>query len=253
MLYCFKSKMDPNTSFGRLCLGVDDHVLLNAGFESEGQWNGSKFQDTKNSGEKKVAKAFTFYKIETEESSDRYIPPCFISGLHAYDGEINLENEKNMILNEFTLYFVNFIINPEQDDVEPGVVFGRSFLRLTKGIVDFRNGVITIYPDLDSFRGDSDNSDDLGDDWDAILENVDFGDIPQLDRINVPPYVCNMGKSSRNKKKPCGNYKMTYSEKGPSLINKEPLTQKEIDQHKKLLDSVMLDKLKLVEEVEIDK
>ncbi|GJZ57495.1 hypothetical protein Tco_0612989 [Tanacetum coccineum] len=37
------------------------------------------------------------------------------------------------------LYFVNFNINPEQDDVKPGVVFGRSFLRLIKGIVDFRN------------------------------------------------------------------------------------------------------------------
>ncbi|GJX41753.1 retrovirus-related pol polyprotein from transposon TNT 1-94 [Tanacetum coccineum] len=31
-----------------------------------------------------------------------------------------------------------------------------------------------------------------GDDRDAILEGVDFGDIPQLDGIEVPPYVCNM-------------------------------------------------------------
>ncbi|GKC61610.1 hypothetical protein Tco_1089208, partial [Tanacetum coccineum] len=167
--------------------------------------DGSEFQDTANSVEKRVAKAFTFYKMETEEASDRYITPCFVSGLHAYDGEINLENEKNTISNEFTvkllldyeekdgekivkkellvalngeLYFVNFIINPRQDDVEPGVVFGRSFLRLTKGIVDFRNGVITIYPDLESFHDDSDNSNDSRDVWDAILENVDFGDKP---------------------------------------------------------------------------
>ncbi|GKA61648.1 hypothetical protein Tco_0761167 [Tanacetum coccineum] len=56
-----------------------------------------------------------------------------------------------------------FIINPKQDDVEPGVVFGRSFLRLTKGIVDFGNRVITIYPDLDSFRDNSDDSDYSGD------------------------------------------------------------------------------------------
>ncbi|GJT83799.1 ribonuclease H-like domain-containing protein [Tanacetum coccineum] len=90
-----------------------------------------------------------------------------------------------------------------------------------------------------------------------------------------------MGKSSRSKKKPYGYYKMTYSEEGPSLTVKRPLTQEEMsreaiekyiyerililqeprpitetlkfsDQHKKLLDSVMLDKLKLDGEVEID-
>ncbi|GJR77459.1 RNA-directed DNA polymerase, eukaryota, reverse transcriptase zinc-binding domain protein [Tanacetum coccineum] len=233
--YAALLEMEPNTSIRRLCPGEDNRVSFNDKVESEGHWDGSEFQDTTNSGEKKVAKAFTFYKMETWESSDRYITPCFVSGLHAYDGDINLENEKIMISNEFAikvlldyevkivkkgllvalngeLYFFIFIINPEQDDVEPSAVFGQSFLRLTKGIVDFRNGVITIYPKLESFRDDSDNYNDLGDDWDAILENVDFGDIPQLDGIDVPPYVCNMGKTLRNKKKPCGNYKMTYIE-----------------------------------------
>ncbi|GJZ01879.1 hypothetical protein Tco_0519840 [Tanacetum coccineum] len=123
--------------------------------------------------------------METEEVSERYITPYFVSGLHAYDGEINLECEKNMISNEFAIkllldyeekdrekvvkkellvalkgeiYFVKFIINPEQDDVEPGVVLGRSFLRLAKGIFDFGNGIITIYPDLESFNDDSDDN-----------------------------------------------------------------------------------------------
>nr|GEW74050.1 hypothetical protein [Tanacetum cinerariifolium] len=36
------------------------------------------------------------------------------------------------------LYFVHFIINPEQDDVEPGVMFNRSFLRLTKVIRGYK-------------------------------------------------------------------------------------------------------------------
>ncbi|GJT83800.1 hypothetical protein Tco_1058142 [Tanacetum coccineum] len=92
------------------------------------------------------------------------------------DGEKIMKKELLVALNG-ELYFVNFIINPEQDDVEPGVVFGRSFFRLRKGIVDFRNGVIPIYPDLDSFCDDSDNSDDSGDDWDAILKGVDFSDL----------------------------------------------------------------------------
>ncbi|GJU96625.1 hypothetical protein Tco_1321381 [Tanacetum coccineum] len=49
------------------------------------------------------------------------------------------------------IYFVKFIINPEEDDVEPGVIFGRSSLRITKAITDFRAGTITIYPELDPF------------------------------------------------------------------------------------------------------
>ncbi|GJW11417.1 RNA-directed DNA polymerase, eukaryota, reverse transcriptase zinc-binding domain protein [Tanacetum coccineum] len=103
----------------------------------------------------------------------------------AYDGEINLGNEENMLSDEFALklwldceerfgkkiikkelivalrgeiYFVKFIINPKQDDVDPCVIFGRSFMRLTKGIVDFGNETITIYPELDPFWEDSDES-----------------------------------------------------------------------------------------------
>nr|GEV97047.1 hypothetical protein [Tanacetum cinerariifolium] len=46
------------------------------------------------------------------------------------------------------------------------------------------------------------------DDWDAILEGMDFGDIPEIDGLDLPPYVCNMGKNSRIKKKSYKNYKM---------------------------------------------
>ncbi|GKE62378.1 hypothetical protein Tco_1512745, partial [Tanacetum coccineum] len=89
--------MDPNASIRRLCLGLDDHVSLNDVFESEGQWDGSEFRDTADSGKKKETKAFTFYRMETEEVSERYITPYFVSGLHAYDGEINLEYEKLLL------------------------------------------------------------------------------------------------------------------------------------------------------------
>ncbi|GJY80006.1 hypothetical protein Tco_0492757 [Tanacetum coccineum] len=156
-------------------------------------------------------KAFTFYRIEIEEMSERYITPCFVSGLHAYDGEINLEYEKKMISNEFAikllldyvekdgekvvkkellvalkgeLYFVKFIINPKEDDVVPGVVL-------------------------------------------AILASVDDSDLPQLDVTDVPMFTCNMEKSSRDKKRPCGNYKMSNSDEGLSLTVKKPLTQEE--------------------------
>ncbi|GJT40302.1 hypothetical protein Tco_0940167 [Tanacetum coccineum] len=119
-----------------------------------------------------------FHKMETEEISDRFMAPYFINGLKAYDGEINLGVEENMISNEFAvklclehevkhgnkvvkkeliialrgeIYFVKFIINPNEDNVEPSVVFGRSFLRLTKAIVDFGNETVTIYPEIDPF------------------------------------------------------------------------------------------------------
>ncbi|GKB34017.1 hypothetical protein Tco_0878959 [Tanacetum coccineum] len=151
--------MDPNISLGRICMGEQHGVSLNDKVESEGYWNGSEFQDTTNSGEKKIAKAFTFYKMETDEPSDCYITPCFI--MRRKMGK-NMKKELLVALNG-ELYFVKFVINSEQDDVEPGVVFGRSFLRLTKGIVDFGNGVITIYPDLEFFGDDSDKSDDSGD------------------------------------------------------------------------------------------
>ncbi|GKF23662.1 hypothetical protein Tco_0075984, partial [Tanacetum coccineum] len=215
--------MDPNISIRRICLAEDNRISLNDGVESNGEWDTPEYYDAADSGQKKKAKAFTFYRIETEEISERYIAPCFIDGLEAYDREINLENDKNMISNDFAgtlclehevknkdkvvnkelivslrgeIYFVKFIINLEEDDIEPGVVLGRSFLRLTKRIADFRNRIIIVYPKLDPFLDDYDKSDDSRDDWDAILEGIDFGNIPEIEGIDVPPYVCKMGKSS---------------------------------------------------------
>ncbi|GKF14103.1 reverse transcriptase domain-containing protein [Tanacetum coccineum] len=122
-----------------------------------------------------------FYKMDTEEVSDRFVTPCFVNGLEAYDGEINLGVEENMISNEYAvklclehkvkrgnkivkkelivalrgeIYFVKFIINPKENDVEPGVIFGRSFLRMTKAIIDFEAGTIIIYPDIDPLLED---------------------------------------------------------------------------------------------------
>ncbi|GJX91092.1 hypothetical protein Tco_0344418 [Tanacetum coccineum] len=146
------------------------------------------------------------------------------------------------------IYFVKFILNPKEDDIEPGVILGRSFMRLTKGIADFGNGVITIYPELDPFLDNSDETEKSKDDWELILDGIDFGDISELE------------------------------EPGPSLNNGKPLTQEEatreaiavdiykrfsilkearpiiktlayIDKYKKILDSIFLDKLKLDGEI----
>ncbi|GKB91218.1 hypothetical protein Tco_0963490 [Tanacetum coccineum] len=115
------------------------------------------------------------------------------------------------------IYFVKFIINLEEDDVEPGVVLGRSFMRLTKGIADFGNETITIYPKLDPFLDSSGEEEKIGDDWDLLLDDLDFRDIPYIEGVEVPPFVCKMGKNSRNKRKQLEKYQLRYSDMGPSL------------------------------------
>ncbi|GKB18055.1 hypothetical protein Tco_0851978 [Tanacetum coccineum] len=75
------------------------------------------------------------------------------------------------------IYFVKFIINLDEDDVEPGVIFGRSFLRMTKAIADFGAGSITIYPDIDPFLGDIKEEEKSLDDWDQLL-GFNTDDIP---------------------------------------------------------------------------
>nr|GEW68138.1 hypothetical protein [Tanacetum cinerariifolium] len=95
--------------------------------------------------------------MDTKEVSDRFVAPCFVNGLEAYDGEINLGVEKNMISNEYAVKLClehKFIINPKEDDVEPGVILGRSFLPMTKVIIDFEAGTLTIYPEFNPFLED---------------------------------------------------------------------------------------------------
>nr|GEX22053.1 hypothetical protein [Tanacetum cinerariifolium] len=155
--------------------------------EGHGDWNSPEIQDTTNSGGKKEAKAMVFHKMETEEISDIFVAPFFINGLEAYDGEINLGVKENMISNEFAvkLYLEHeFIINPDEDDVEPDVVFGRSFLHLTKAIADFGNETITLLPELDPFLVSS-NEEKIDDDWDMLLDDLDFGDILDIEGVDV--------------------------------------------------------------------
>ncbi|GJY07422.1 hypothetical protein Tco_0374476 [Tanacetum coccineum] len=147
-----------------------------------------EYQDTANSRGIKETKAMVFHKMDTEEVSDRFMAPCFVNWLEAYDGEINLGVEENMISNEYAvklrlehevkrgnrivkkepivalkgeIYFVKFIINPDEDDVEPGVIFIRSFLHMTKAITNFGAGTITIYPDIDLFLEDTEEEEKI--------------------------------------------------------------------------------------------
>ncbi|GKA84762.1 hypothetical protein Tco_0806416 [Tanacetum coccineum] len=71
------------------------------------------------------------------------------------------------------------LFNPEEDDVELGVIFRRSFLCMTKAITDFGARTITIYPDNDPFLKDTEEEEKSMDDWGQLLDfNLD--DIPLL-------------------------------------------------------------------------
>ncbi|GJT58492.1 hypothetical protein Tco_1002025 [Tanacetum coccineum] len=238
--------------------------------------------------------------MDTKEVSDRFVAPCFVNGLEAYDGEINLGVEENMISNEYAVKlcmehevkrgnkivkkklivalrgeidFVKFIINPEEDDVEPGVIFDRSFLRLTKEITDFGAGTVTIYLDIDPFLEETEEEENSKDDWDHLLDfNID--DVPLLGEEGLSPFVCKIGKSSRNKKRTMENLNFFYQDIGTSSTAGGHLTQEEAakeaiairmsrkfalleeerpiietmaynDKYKKILDEVWKDKVEL--------
>nr|GFC20406.1 hypothetical protein [Tanacetum cinerariifolium] len=41
--------------------------------------------------------------IETDKISERYIAPCFVNSLEAYDGEVNLDFDENLVSNEYAV------------------------------------------------------------------------------------------------------------------------------------------------------
>ncbi|GKE86348.1 hypothetical protein Tco_1560090, partial [Tanacetum coccineum] len=134
-----------------------------------------------------------------------------------------LVKKELMVLLRGEIYFVQFIINPEEEKFEPGLIFGRSFLRSTKGIINFREGTITIQPDFDPFLLSSDeeknpNLDDL-----KTLLDFDFDEEPQTETY-LPPLVCKMGKGSRNKKKVIENIMYFNNGARPSSSFGTPLT-----------------------------
>ncbi|GJV56479.1 ribonuclease H-like domain-containing protein [Tanacetum coccineum] len=235
--------MDPNSSLGKICLGEDVVVISSDKVEGSGDWNSLEFQDTANSGQKKETKAMVFYKMDTEEVSDRFVAPCFVNGLEAYDGEINLGVEENMISNEYAvklclehevkrgnkvvkkelivalrgeIYFVKFIINPEEDDVEPGVIFGRSFLQTEE------------------------EEEKSNDDWNHLLDfNID--DIPLLGTSSSAGGHLTQEEAAKEA------LAIRMSRKFALLEEERPIieTMAYHDKYKKILDEVWKDKVEL--------
>nr|GEW08694.1 hypothetical protein [Tanacetum cinerariifolium] len=213
--------------------------------------------------------------METNKVSEQYIASCFVNGLEAYDGEINLAFDENLISNKYAvklclyykvkkgnkvvkkelvvalkgeLYFVKFIIVLKEDDVEPGTILGRSFIRLAKGIVNFANKVITIYPKLDLFKDDFEKPEKSLDEWDQLLD-FNFDDVPTFGE-ELPLLVCKMRKSKHNKKRSMENLSLFYQDIRPSLSAGGHLTQEE--EAKEALAIRISQMFTLLEEVDLN-
>nr|GFB63989.1 hypothetical protein [Tanacetum cinerariifolium] len=141
------------------------------------------------------------------------------------------------------LYFVKFIINHEEDDSEPGVILGRSSLRLDHGVVDFGNGVITIYPEPDPFKDDYEKTRKSSDDWDQSLD-FNFDDVPKFGE-ELPPFISKTGKNNRNKKRTIKNLNLFYQDIGPSSLAGSHLTQEEAEKEALTVKISQKDKVEL--------
>nr|GFA11236.1 hypothetical protein [Tanacetum cinerariifolium] len=201
-------------------------VILSHKVEGPGDWNSLKFQDTANSKKNKETKGMVFYQMETKEVSDRFVAPCFANRLEAYDVKRGNKVVKKEIIVALRgeIYFVKFIINPEEDDVEHGVIFGRSSLRMTKEITNFGVGTITIYPDSDPFLEETEGKEKSNHDWDHLLD-FNINDVSLLVEEGLSPFVCRMGKNSHNKKRAMENVNFFYQDVGTlkGQVNKNAL------------------------------
>ena len=57
-----------------------------------------------------------------------------------------------------------------------------------------------MYKDDNPFHDETDDSGYSTDNWDEILASIDFNNIPDINEFELPPLICNTGKSSKKKK-----------------------------------------------------
>ncbi|GKA40442.1 DNA-directed DNA polymerase [Tanacetum coccineum] len=89
------------------------------------------------------------------------------------------------------------------------------------------------------------------DDWDHLLD-IDFRDIPEINKAGLLPFICKMGKSKRNKKKAIENFQLYYSDVGPSLSNGKPLTQEEAAREEKEDPGAFIILIRLESKIELN-
>ncbi|GJT25290.1 hypothetical protein Tco_0895227, partial [Tanacetum coccineum] len=140
-----------------------------------------------------------------------------------------------MVLLRGEIYFVQLILNPEEDEFETRLIFGRSFFHSTNAIVNFGECTITIQPDFEPFLLSSDeegkpNLDDL-----ETLLDFDIDEVPQTE-TDLPPMEA-------EKRALTHNISMRYE----ILEEVRPVieTLAYNDKYRKLLDEIWADKIRL--------
>ncbi|GJX60144.1 retrotransposon ORF1 [Tanacetum coccineum] len=143
------------------------------------------------------------------------------------------------------IYFVKFIINPKEDDVEPGVIFRKSFLRMTKAITDFGVGTVTIYPDIDPFLEETEEEEKSNDDWDHLLD-INLDDVPLLGTSSSAGGHLTQEEASKEA------LAIRMSRKFALLEEERPIieTMTYHDKYKKILDEVWKDRVELDGKIE---
>nr|GEY02209.1 hypothetical protein [Tanacetum cinerariifolium] len=165
-----------------------------------------EYTDITVSKEKKVTKALSFYKIETEEVSEQYIAPCFVNGLDSYNGDINLAFVKNLISNE---YAVKLCLDY---DVKKG--------------------------NKDPLENDFKKTEKSMDDWDQLLD-FNFDVIPSLDREELLSFTQEDAVKEALALKISQKFAL-LEEVSPVLE-----TMAYNDKYKKVLDEIWKDKVEL--------
>ncbi|GJY62681.1 retrovirus-related pol polyprotein from transposon TNT 1-94 [Tanacetum coccineum] len=169
-----------DSSMGKMCLEKDVIEISSDRNEGSGDWDSPEYKDTAGSGGKKEPEALVFHKMYTEEDSDRYIAQCFVNGLYASDGEINLEKNENLISND---YAVKLCLEYE---VRKGKKLVKKELMVLLRIVNFGEGTITIQPNFDPFLLSSDEEKNPNlDDLETFLD-FDFDEEPQIETDLLP-------------------------------------------------------------------
>nr|GEW76784.1 hypothetical protein [Tanacetum cinerariifolium] len=159
-----------------------------------------------------------FHKMDTEEVSDRFVAPCFINRLEAYDGEINLGMEENMTSNEYAVKLC----------LEHEVKRGNKIVKKRAHWLE--------YPDIDPFLEDTKEEEKNMDDWDQLLDfNLD--DIPLLGGEELPPFEEATKEALA----------LRISQKFALLEEVMPIleTMAYHDKYKKVLDEIWKDKVEL--------
>ncbi|GKA04010.1 hypothetical protein Tco_0676791 [Tanacetum coccineum] len=174
--------MDPSSSVEKTCLGENVIEISSDKAEGHGDLNSLEYQGTTNSRGKKETKDMIFHKMDTDEISNRFVAPCFVNGLEAYDGEINLGVEENMISNEFEVKLCL-----EHEVKRRNKVVNKELIVVLRGEIYFvKTRTVTIYPKLDLFLDSAKEKEKIGDDCDPLLDDLDFGDILDIEGVDVP-------------------------------------------------------------------